>query len=667
MGSEKPNFLSQPVVKNVFMYRNGDPYYEARRIVINQKRVCNFETLLREVTGGIKAPFGAVRNIYTPRGGHKVDCLDSLQSGEQYVAAGRERFKNYLQIGSRKKRMLQNLPFQPKPLPSNRISVSARFLKPIKEPCPIFVVANGDTLNPAIRLLIHQRMLSQFERILEMITEKMGLRVLGGVRSLFTYEGQQVTDGTQLESGQLYVAVGRERFKKLSYSDLLFSKPRGARRANGMKTCTLPPIYRFPKQNGNSKSVVRCGDSGGSESKASPPSHNGSNKEHLSSIVREISQARLLSLRKKRSGQSMSLGLCDNDDLDSKTDGGNCDRQSPQDQPAEEEPTSGDTKSSAGNDEKAEEEEASDENTTDKDTSVSKEEQADKEMNGQTKGDTEDETGAAKSEYEEDVSEEQAGKKEVEENKEALDESKDAVHESNEALDDCKDDLDEDKDSLDESTEISDENEEAPDERNEISDENKEVLDESKESVTHETEGKTADVSEGAADESKDSDDSHDDNAENSKKESADEQNEEVADENEEVADENKEELADERKEEDTNEKKEAHADESKEEDTNEKKDELADESKEEVTNENKEQITDESKDEVADGVSDDEVDDEVTNKSNGENKSLPPSEDQNNECDENINDNTKDHIHKDESGEDHNENKQHSDQEKSQ
>lgn len=93
MGSEKPNFLAQPVVKNIFMFRNGDPYYEARRIVINQKRVSNFETLLREVTGGVQAPFGAVRNIYTPREGHKVDSLETLQSGNEYVAAGRERFK----------------------------------------------------------------------------------------------------------------------------------------------------------------------------------------------------------------------------------------------------------------------------------------------------------------------------------------------------------------------------------------------------------------------------------------------------------------------------------------------------------------------------------------------------------------------------------------------
>ncbi|KAK2844310.1 hypothetical protein Q5P01_010969 [Channa striata] len=332
MSSDKPNFLAQPVVKNVFMFRNGDPYFEARRIVINQKRVSNFETLLREVTGGIQAPFGAVRNIYTPRGGHRVECLESLQSGEQYVAAGRERFKklNYQQISSRKKRLLHTLPMQARPLPHNRITVSARFLKPIKEPCTIFVVANGDVLNPAMRILIHQRMLSQFDRVLEMITDKMGLRVLGGVRSLYTYEGHQVADGSQLESGQLYVAVGRERFKKLMYSDLLFTKPRESRRVNGMKAYSLPPIYRFSKQNGDtspskSKSKSQCSESRDEDSKVSPPVDNGNSKEHLVSIVREISQARLISLRKRRSGQSVILGNSDNDDLELKIDDANTD------------------------------------------------------------------------------------------------------------------------------------------------------------------------------------------------------------------------------------------------------------------------------------------------------------------------------------------------------
>ncbi|XP_027864409.1 doublecortin domain-containing protein 2 [Xiphophorus couchianus] len=398
MGSEKPNFLSQPVVKNVFMFRNGDPYYEARRIVINEKRVCNFETLLREVTGGVQAPFGAVRNIYTPRRGHKVDCMESLQSGEQYVAAGQEKFKklDYLDIGTRKKRMMQTLPAQARPLPQNRIIVSARFLKPIKEPCTIFVVANRDVLNPAMRLLIHQRMMDQFERILEMITEKMGLRILGGVRSLYTYEGHQVTDGSKLECGQLYVAVGRERFKKLPYSDLLFTRPKGTRRIRGMKAHSLPPIYRFSKQSGNSKSPGRSSDSGDGDSKASPPNHCGSSKEDLTSTVREISQARLLTLRKKKSGQSITADSPDNDVREPQADSENTERETSQDQRAEEKSDASDGQRASKEDSENTEEEPCSENATEteeptskddrehiQDTNVAKEEEEKKEADEQ--------------------------------------------------------------------------------------------------------------------------------------------------------------------------------------------------------------------------------------------------------------------------------------------
>uniref|UniRef100_A0A1A8PHR6 Doublecortin domain-containing protein 2 n=1 Tax=Nothobranchius rachovii TaxID=451742 RepID=A0A1A8PHR6_9TELE len=367
MSSDRPSFLSQPVVKNIFMFRNGDPYFEARRIVINEKRVCNFETLLREVTGGIQAPFGAVRTIYTPRRGHKVDCMESLQSGEQYVAAGKERFKklDYLQIAPRKKKMMQTLPLQVKPLPPNRIIVSARFLKPIKEPCPIFVVANGDVLNPVVRLLIHQRMMEQFDNILELITEKMGLRVLGGVRSLFTYEGHQVTDGSKLECGQLYVAVGRERFKKLPYSDLLFPRPKGTRRIKGMKAYSLPPIYRFAKQRGNSKSTVGSSDSGDGESKGSPQNPSSSSKERLSSAVRDASQARLMSLRTRRSRQSIT----DNDDPESKAEDGDAEGEMLRDMKTDEK-SEADQHSTKESIEKTEEEVEAPENISEVDVSA---------------------------------------------------------------------------------------------------------------------------------------------------------------------------------------------------------------------------------------------------------------------------------------------------------
>ncbi|XP_059422949.1 doublecortin domain-containing protein 2-like [Carassius carassius] len=312
MSAEKPNFLSQPQVKNIYFYRNGDPYYEPRRLVINSKRVSTFDTLLREVTGGVRAPFGAVRRIYTPKAGHRVQSLEHLRSGEQYVAAGRESFKkiDYLQIGTRKKKMLQPNGVL-KPVPQSRVIVSARFLKPIKEPCAIFVVANGDVLNPAVRLLIPSRVISQFERILEMVTEKMGLRIIGGVQSLYTFEGTLVIDGKELENGQFYVAVGRDKFKKLPYSDLLFNKPIGMKRVNGSKAASLPPIYKFRRQNGDvgnhHLSKSECG-----QEKSSPPAQ--SSKEQLSSIVREISQAKLMNIRKKRSGLTASQETQDNDD-----------------------------------------------------------------------------------------------------------------------------------------------------------------------------------------------------------------------------------------------------------------------------------------------------------------------------------------------------------------
>uniref|UniRef100_A0A8D0GQW4 Doublecortin domain-containing protein 2 n=1 Tax=Sphenodon punctatus TaxID=8508 RepID=A0A8D0GQW4_SPHPU len=220
----KSTHLSQPAVKSVLVYRNGDPFFPGRRIVISEKKVSSFDVFLKEVTGGVKAPFGAVRNIYTPRGGHRVRQLEDLQSGEQYVAGGREAFKklNYLDIGETRKRPVE-ANNEVKPVTHSRINVSARFRKPLQEPCTIFLVANGDLINPAVRLFIPRKTLNQWEHVLEMVTQKVTLRS-GAVHRLYTLDGSLIESGSDLENGQFYVAVGRDKFKKLPYGDLLFSK-----------------------------------------------------------------------------------------------------------------------------------------------------------------------------------------------------------------------------------------------------------------------------------------------------------------------------------------------------------------------------------------------------------------------------------------------------------
>ncbi|XP_072365809.1 doublecortin domain-containing protein 2-like isoform X1 [Scyliorhinus torazame] len=241
MATTKPTFLAQPTVKCVRVYRNGDPFYAGRKFVINERQISTFEAFLKEVTNGLEAPFGAVRNIYTPQQGHRVYQLEELDTGKQYVAGGKERFKklDYFQIGIKKKKPLPK-DVQVKPVAHSRIIASARFRKPTQEPCIICVFTNGDPLSPATRLLIPKRILGQWEQVLSSITEKVNLRT-GAVRKLHTLDGKSVNDGTELENGGYYVAVGRDKFKKLPYGELVFSKAY-PRRSIGSKAASLPPI-----------------------------------------------------------------------------------------------------------------------------------------------------------------------------------------------------------------------------------------------------------------------------------------------------------------------------------------------------------------------------------------------------------------------------------------
>uniref|UniRef100_F7DGY9 Doublecortin domain containing 2 n=1 Tax=Ornithorhynchus anatinus TaxID=9258 RepID=F7DGY9_ORNAN len=171
---------------------------------------------------------------------------------------------SYLDIGETKKKLHgEAANAEVKPVVHSRINVSARFRKPLQEPCTIFLIANGDLINPAVRLFIPRKALNQWDLVLEMVTEKVALRS-GAAHRLYTLEGKMVQSGSELENGQFYVAVGRDRFKKLPYSELLFDKST-TRRPFGQKASSLPPIVgsRKSKGSGNdrhSKSTVGSGD-----------------------------------------------------------------------------------------------------------------------------------------------------------------------------------------------------------------------------------------------------------------------------------------------------------------------------------------------------------------------------------------------------------------------
>ena len=165
-----------------------------------------------------------------------------------------------------------------KPVIHSKINVSARFRKPLLEPCTIFLIANGDLINPASRLLIPRKALNQWDHVLQMVTEKITLRS-GAVHRLYTLEGKLVESGAELENGQFYVAVGRDKFKKLPYGELLFDKST-MRRSYGQKASSLPPIVgsRKSKGSGNdrqSKSTVGSSDN----SSPQPPKRKGKKED----------------------------------------------------------------------------------------------------------------------------------------------------------------------------------------------------------------------------------------------------------------------------------------------------------------------------------------------------------------------------------------------------
>ncbi|XP_063040187.1 doublecortin domain-containing protein 2 isoform X2 [Engraulis encrasicolus] len=234
-----------PPTKTIMIYRNGDAFYPGRKMVINQRQISTFDTFLSTVTLGIQAPFGAVRNIYTPREGHRISEMDHLQHGDKYVAAGKERFKklDYVQISAKKPQRKKTEQIQP--VVHSKIVVPARWRVVGNESCTINVFTNGDVLVPPVRLLIPKYTLKNWENVLAMVTEKVRPRT-GAVHRLCTLDGTPVLSGAELEHNHYYVAVGLERYRQLPYFQWVPNKGVNRDMSQGIMQSgdVLPPMKK---------------------------------------------------------------------------------------------------------------------------------------------------------------------------------------------------------------------------------------------------------------------------------------------------------------------------------------------------------------------------------------------------------------------------------------
>lgn len=226
-----------PHGKNVLVYRNGDPFHNGRRMVVNERQFVTFEAFLNEVTTSIQAPT-AVRNIYTPRNGHRVTQLGDLMNRGQYVAAGTEKFQKLDYLHTEVKPPA-NIKLKDIHQISRKPKVAGRWREESHLPCIIHVFRNGDLMTPPIRVLIPPSILKEWELVLTLLTEKTNL-YNGAVRRICTLDGVSISYGAELVSGEYYVAMGSERFKCLPYEELLM--PSGANKSRAGVKRRIPKV-----------------------------------------------------------------------------------------------------------------------------------------------------------------------------------------------------------------------------------------------------------------------------------------------------------------------------------------------------------------------------------------------------------------------------------------
>ncbi|CAF0756043.1 unnamed protein product [Rotaria sordida] len=252
---QRPTILERG--RAIRLMRNGDSFFPGRNFVINQKRYPMFDVFLDDASRTLRANFGAVRCIYTPKHGTRLQDISDFEDHRTYVAAGGEKFKklHYLDIaeGKRVATKGQTSPKIQLP-PVRRIDVEGRALKLSRsENVIIYVYRNGDPLTLPAKVLLVKPTLPNWESVLDEITKKVSLTNTA-VLKIYAMNGELITSSRQLEYNGMYVAAGKERFKRVEYPDPQLLSPNSSPKIS--RKSVYPRIRLPPRQRRTNDSSV---------------------------------------------------------------------------------------------------------------------------------------------------------------------------------------------------------------------------------------------------------------------------------------------------------------------------------------------------------------------------------------------------------------------------
>ncbi|XP_063407124.1 doublecortin domain-containing protein 2-like isoform X18 [Mytilus trossulus] len=199
-----------------YVYVNGDEHFLPKKLLVNPKRDRTYNAFLDYATKVLNPRYGAVRNIYTPEGRHRIRGFEDMTPDGRYVACGRERYKRldrpYTQIEapSPRRRNRHSNRSDERLIPAHHNkhleNVTGKISQIPTQGKAIEVFVNGQDIDKPTTVGLSYRQLESMTEAIKVVHEAIREKHQYRVDQICDLEGHVVTDVNQLETGGLYVA-----------------------------------------------------------------------------------------------------------------------------------------------------------------------------------------------------------------------------------------------------------------------------------------------------------------------------------------------------------------------------------------------------------------------------------------------------------------------------